>query len=95
MLLTDGRGCYVGANQGAVSITGYSVDELRGMPAEALLPTRADPDTRCRLQLILQASSSLPCHAVLCTRSARAVPVHLTSAENLLSGTKSCTVTGQ
>jgi len=87
LLLTDCRGCYVGASQGAVAVTGYSVDELRGMPAEALLPTRADSDTRCRLQLILPASSSLPCNAVLRTRSARAVPVHLTSVENILSGT--------
>ena len=87
MLVTDGNGCYVAANQGAVSITGYSVDELRGMPADALLPTPADSDTRCRLQLILPGSSSLPCNAVLRTRSARAVPVHLTSVENILSGT--------
>jgi PAS domain S-box-containing protein len=87
MLVTDSNGCYVAANQGAVSITGYSVDELRGMPAEALLPTPADSDARCRLQLILPGSSSLPCNAVLRTRSARAIPVHLTSVENILSGT--------
>jgi PAS domain S-box-containing protein len=87
MLVTDGNGCYVAANQGAVLITGYSVDELRGMPAEALLPTPADSDTRCRLQLILPESSALPGNAVLRTRSARAVPVHLTSVENILSAT--------
>jgi PAS domain S-box-containing protein len=87
MLVTDSNGCYVAANQGAVSITGYSVDELRGMPAKTLLPTPADSDTRCRLQLIFPRSSALSCNAVLRTRSARAVPVHLTSVENILSGT--------
>ena len=84
LLTTDENGCYVAANQGAVVMTGYSADELRGMPVAALLPARVDSETKRRLQLILPASSSLPCNAVLRTKSERPVAVHLTSAENLL-----------
>jgi PAS domain S-box-containing protein len=84
MLVTDDKGRYVGANQTAVSITGYSVDELRGMSAEALFPRRCDLDIRCRLQILLRASSSLPCNAVLRTKAMRAIQVHLTSVENVL-----------
>jgi PAS domain S-box-containing protein len=84
MLVTDAEGCYVGANKTAVSITGYSVEELRGMSAEVLLPTRSESDTKSRLQILLPASSSLPCNAVLLTKSARSVHVRLTSVENIL-----------
>jgi PAS domain S-box-containing protein len=84
MLVTDDKGCYVGANKAAVAITGYSVDELRGMSAEVLLPQRSNSDTRCRLQILLRASSSLPCNAVLRPKSTRPIHVHLTSVENVL-----------
>jgi PAS domain S-box-containing protein len=84
MLVTDDTGCYVGANKTAVSMTGYSVDELRGMPVEVLFSNDSQSDTRCRLQILLPASSSLPTNAVLRPKSADPVYVHLTSAENLL-----------
>jgi len=84
MLVTDDAGRYVGANETAVCMTGYSVGELRGMPVEMLLPHVCGPETRCRLQILLPASSSLPTNTVLHTKSAGAVQVYLTSAENLL-----------
>jgi PAS domain S-box-containing protein len=84
MLVTDGAGCYVGANETAVSMTGYSIHELRGKPVEVLFPYMSGSDTRCRLQILLPASSFLPTNTVLRTKSAGPVRVHLTSAENLL-----------
>jgi len=84
MLVTDNTGCYVGANTPAVSMTGYSADELRGMPVGVLFPDVPSSGARCRLQIVLPASSSLPTNTVLHTKSAGPVQVHLTSAENLL-----------
>jgi AraC-like DNA-binding protein len=84
VLLTDDRGCYVGATESAVALTGYSIDELRGMPTEELFPTGSDLKTKCRLQMFLPASPSLPSTTVLHTKSAGGVLVHLTSIENLL-----------
>jgi PAS domain S-box-containing protein len=84
MLVTDDTGCYVGANSTAVAMTGYSVDKLRGMRVEVLFPYMSGSETRCRLQILLSASSSLRTNTVLRTKSAGPVRVHLTSAENLL-----------
>ena len=84
LLVTDDSGCYVGANNIAVSMTGYAVHELRGRPVETLFPYISGSDTRCRLQILLPASSSLPTNTVLHTKSAGPVRVHLTSAENVL-----------
>jgi AraC-like DNA-binding protein len=84
MLVTDGTGCYVGANKAAISLTGYSIHDHRGKPVELLFPYVSGSDTRCRLQILLPASSSLTTNTVLHTKSAGPVRVHLTSAENLL-----------
>jgi PAS domain S-box-containing protein len=84
ILVTNDAGCYVGANKTAVSMTGYSIAELRGMSVEALFPHMSRSDTRRRLQILVPASSSLPTNSVLRTKSAGLVHVHLTSAENLL-----------
>jgi PAS domain-containing protein len=84
MLVTSNTGCYVGANKTAVAMSGYSVDELRGMPVEVLFPHVSGPDTRCLLQILLPASSSLPTNSVLRTKSSGPVNVYLTNAENLL-----------
>src|SRR5262245_34998819 len=84
MLATDETGCCIAANQAAVSITGYSVAELRRMPAAELFHSDIPSDARSRVQILLPASPSLPANAVLRTRSAGAVHVYLTSAENLL-----------
>jgi PAS domain S-box-containing protein len=70
MLVTDDTGCYVGANRAAVHMTGYSVNELRGQPVERLFPYVSGSSTRCRLQILLPASSSLPTNMVLHTKSA-------------------------
>ena len=84
MLATDETGCCIAANEAAVSITGYSVAELRRMPAADLFQSDIQSDARSRVQILLPASPSLPANAVLRTRSAGAVHVYLTSAENLL-----------
>jgi PAS domain S-box-containing protein len=84
LLVTDGTGCYVGANNAAMYMTGYSVDELRGQPVGKLFPYLSDSATRCRLQILLQASSYAPTNTVLHTKSAGPVRVHLTSADNVL-----------
>jgi PAS domain-containing protein len=87
MLATDDTGCCIAANEVAVSITGYSVSELRRMPAAALFLSDIRSDARSRVQILLPASASLPANAVLRTRSAGNVHVHLTSVENLLGNT--------
>jgi PAS domain S-box-containing protein len=84
MLATDETGCCIAANEAAVSITGYSVAELRRMPAADLFHSDIQSDARSRVQILLPASPSLPANAVLRTRSAGPIHVHLTSAENLL-----------
>ncbi|HEX7794876.1 MAG TPA: helix-turn-helix domain-containing protein [Vicinamibacterales bacterium] len=84
MLATDETGCCIAANEAAVLITGYSVAELRRMPAADLFHSDIQSDARSRVQILLPASPSLPANAVLRTRSAGAIHVHLTSAENLL-----------
>jgi AraC-like DNA-binding protein len=85
LLVTDDSGCYAGANNAALCITGYSVDELRGQPVERLFPYLSGADTRCRLQILLAASPSVPTNTVLHTKSAGPVRVHLTNAENVLA----------
>jgi hypothetical protein len=67
-----------------VSMSGYSVDELRGMPADELFPHGSASNTRCRVHLFLPASASSPATTVLRTKSAGRVHVHLTSVTNLL-----------
>lgn len=84
MLATDETGCCIAANEAAVLITGYSVAELRRMPAADLFHSDIQSDARSRVQILLPASPALPANAVLRTRSAGSIDVHLTSAENLL-----------
>jgi PAS domain-containing protein len=92
MLATDETGCCIAANEAAVSITGYSVAELRLMPAADLFHSDIQSD-RSRVQILLPASPSLPANAVLRTRSAGPVHVHLTSAENLLGNAEHALIT--
>jgi PAS domain S-box-containing protein len=84
IVATDETGCCVAANEAAVSISGYSADELRGMPAQMLFPTAIITHGRSRLRILLPASSTVPPNAVLRTKSARAVRIHVTSVANLL-----------
>jgi PAS domain-containing protein len=85
MVTTDDTGRCVAANEAAVAISGYTIDELRGMPSCRLLSGEATTDEGSRLQLLLPASAFLPANAVLRTKSRASVPVHITSAENKLS----------
>jgi PAS domain S-box-containing protein len=85
MLVATEAGRYIGANDTAVSMTGYSVAELRRMPVNSLFVTAQMPDTRCLFQILLSGSMSLPANAVVRTKSGRSINVHLTNAEGLLS----------
>lgn len=84
MLATDETGCCIAANEAAVSITGYSVAELRRIPAADLFQSDIQCAARSRVQILFRASPSLPANAVLKTRSAGAVHVYLASAKILL-----------
>jgi len=84
ILATDDVGRCVAANEATVSVTGYSIDELRGMPSQMLFPSQIRADAGSRLQLLLPVSPFLPPNAVLRTKSAHWVHIHITSAENLL-----------
>lgn len=83
LLVTDERGHYVVATKAAVVLTGYSVDELRGMPADILFPDATGATPRCCLQVVRPTQSG-PGTRVLQTKSAGRIPVHVTSVENLL-----------
>jgi AraC-like DNA-binding protein len=85
LLVTDERGHYVVATRAAVVLTGYSVDELRGMPADILFPDAAGARPRCCLQVVRPAPSGVAT-SVLQTKSADRIPVHVTSVQNLLGG---------
>jgi AraC-like DNA-binding protein len=89
MLATDETGRCVAANEAAVSISGYSVDELRGMPAANLFASGMGSDPGSHLHILFPISSSLPANAVFRTKSAATVQVHLTGAENLLGTARS------
>jgi PAS domain S-box-containing protein len=84
VLVTNDAGCYVGANKTAVSMTGYSADELRGMSVDVLFPHASGSNSHSRLQILIPASPALTTSTMLQTKSAGPVYVHLTSAENLL-----------
>jgi AraC-like DNA-binding protein len=84
LLMTDENSRYVGATTTAVALTGYSVNELRGMRAQVLFPHAPSSHTKCRLQVLRPALSSLPATTLLQTRDAGRIPVHLMSVENLL-----------
>jgi PAS domain S-box-containing protein len=85
MLVTDEHGRYVGATEAAVSLSGYSVEELRGMPPDKLFPTAADSSSRCRLLVLHPTSTSRPATSVLQTKSAGRIHILVTSVD--LSGT--------
>ena len=80
----------MGATATAVALTGYSVDELRAMPADVLFPNGSGSNATRRVQVLQPASTSLPANTVLQTKSAGRIPVHLTSFE-ILSGRTSPT----
>jgi PAS domain S-box-containing protein len=84
LLVTDERGHYVVATKTAIDLTGYSVDELRGMPADILFPDATGAKPRCCLQMVRPVPSSGPATSVLQTKSAGRIPVHVTTVENLL-----------
>jgi PAS domain S-box-containing protein len=84
LFMTDEHGRYVGATTTAVALTGYSVDELRGMKAEVLFPHAPESKIQNRLQILRPVLSSYSPTTVLQTKDAGRIQVHLMSIENLL-----------
>ena len=81
VLVTDATTAYVGANDSAVSLTGYSGDELRGLQVDALFPHLAGTDARSQMQIFFAASTRS--NAVLQTKSRGPVNVHLICTTNV------------
>jgi AraC-like DNA-binding protein len=86
MLVTDARGRYVGATETAIALTGYSVDELRELPADGLFPDRSGSNSTSQVQVLHPASSSMPANTVVQTKAAGRIRVHLTSVDILPGG---------
>ena len=81
VLVTDATTAYVGANDSAVSLTGYSGDELRGLHVDALFPHLSGSDARSQIQIFFAGSSRS--NAVLQTKSCGPVNVHLICTTNV------------
>ena len=92
LLVTDERGHYVVATRAAVVLTGYTVDELRGMSADVLFPGATGAKPRSCLQVVRPALSSGPATSVLQTKSAGRIPVYVTRVENLLGRNQQLTL---
>lgn len=88
MLLTGDDGRYVAANTAAVSLTGYSVPELRVLEPAALFSFAPLADTRCSWQLILSTvhARNLTANAVLRSKRGDLVRVHVVTLKNWLWG---------
>jgi len=82
VLITDDLGRYVGANRVAMSLTGYSIAELRELSMAELFATRHVTDNRRMLQILIPEARLLPANAVLKTKSRGAIDVHLITARN-------------
>jgi PAS domain S-box-containing protein len=88
MLLTDDEGRYVGANQTAMAVTGYSSVELRSLTPSALFVEPLASDVRCVWQL-LTVRHTRPGHlpnATLRTKTGEAIAVHVVTLRNFLWG---------
>ncbi len=81
VLVTDATTAYVGANDSAVSLTGYAGDELRGLHVDALFPHLSGSDARSQIQIFFAASTRS--NAVLQTKSSGPVNVHLICTTNV------------
>jgi len=81
VLVTDASTAYVGANDSAVSLTGYSGDELRGVHVDALFPHLSGSDARSQIQIFFAAPTRG--NAVLQTKSDGPVNVHLICTTNV------------
>ena len=79
VLATDRTGRYVGANCAAVSMTGYSVADLRCMTVATLLETDQPIDGVDLLQILVLPSAQFHANAVLHAKTAGPVSVHCIS----------------
>ncbi len=87
MLLTDGEGRYVGANQAALSVTGYSAAELRELRPSALFVESPASEVRCVWQLlVLRHDVDQPSNATLRTKTGQAIGVQLIVLRNVFWG---------
>lgn len=85
MLVTNDADRYVAANHTAVSITGYSVGELRELGPGDLFWTTAAEDTTRVWQIALPVSR-WPQNGVLRRKGGESLGVHLVTLKNLLWG---------
>jgi len=84
MLITDAGGTYIGANSSAVSLTGYPVNELRGLSVAALFPHLSGQEGSHQMQIVFAAPART--NAVLHTKTSGPIRVRLITATNMLSG---------
>jgi AraC-like DNA-binding protein len=83
MLVTDEGGRCIGANRAAISMTGYSVAELRGMPVEDLVSPAPGSENSSPVP-VHTSVLSIATNAVLRTKTDGPADVHLIGARNLL-----------
>ena len=85
IIATNDTGHCVAANEAAVSITGYTAPELKDLQIHALFPDTSDLCQERRLHTIVPASSLPLANAMLRTKSAGSVFVHVSHFENLIA----------
>jgi PAS domain S-box-containing protein len=88
MLLTDHAGRYIGANQAAISLIGYSMHELQDLSPADVFVSAPSVDTRCAWQLMLSQfhDSNRPPNARVRQRNGDVANVHLVTLKNVLLG---------
>ena len=83
MILTDESGRYVSANAAAISMTGYTLSELRTLRAGSLFLTAHDVE-RAPVWLVTLPATHMPGNTLLHRKNARPLPVHLVTVTNVL-----------
>jgi AraC-like DNA-binding protein len=88
ILLTNDADKYVGANRAALSVTGYSMNELSDLSPSDLFVSAPSVDTRCVWQLVLlwPYRSNQSSNAMVRTKAGESVDVHLVTLKNVLWG---------
>jgi AraC-like DNA-binding protein len=85
IIATNDTGHCVAANEAAVSITGYTAPELKDLQIQTLFPDASDLGREPGLHTIVPASSLPLANAVLRTKSASSIFVHVSHFENLMA----------
>jgi AraC-like DNA-binding protein len=87
-LVTNEAGRYIGANNAALSITGYSPRELYALSPREFFESAPQVDTCCVWQFLLTLTQSAEraLNATIRTRGGDLVGIHLVTLRNLLWG---------